>query len=543
MCKNRSRTIPAKFYIRNTISLLLFCASLAWAAGCTSSTKVTTPPSPPTDPPPPPPAAEWSMAGQNLGDTRDQPAETTISNTNVSSLVVKWSYTTAGSVSATPAVANSAVYFPDWAGNLYALDASSGQQLWSTTISSYTGIPNDVSRTTPAVYNNELILGDNLADSGPHNGAWLIAVNSSNGQLLWMTQIDTHPAAIVTGSAVVYNGIVYQGVSSAEEQYATMASYQCCTFRGSMVAVNASTGQLLWKTYVAPDNGGAANQYSGNAIWSPPVIDSAHGLLYIGTGNNYTVPASVSQCQQANPNATNCAEPADYFDSVVAMDLTTGALAWEQRLQNYDVWTVACVSQNPGNPCPSPAGEDNDFGSGGNLFGSTVGIGHKSGMYWMLNTSDGSVAWGSLVGPHGSLGGIIWGSATDGTRIYATLTNNEHFNYTLANGQTITGSAWNAIDPATGKILWQTVDPAQGTSFNMSAVSVANGVMYSGDMDGHMYALDAATGKILWNYQATGTVLDGPAIANGVVYWGAGYPRSGGTPGNTVYAFALPGSN
>src|SRR5580658_552100 len=144
MCKNRSRTIPAKFYIRNTISLLLFCASLAWAAGCTSSTKVTTPPSPPTDPPPPPPAAEWSMAGQNLGDTRDQPAETTISNTNVSSLVVKWSYTTAGSVSATPAVANSAVYFPDWAGNLYALDASSGQQLWSTTISSYTGIPNDV---------------------------------------------------------------------------------------------------------------------------------------------------------------------------------------------------------------------------------------------------------------------------------------------------------------------------------------------------------------------------------------------------------------
>src|SRR5205814_1024544 len=138
--------------------------------------------------------------------------------------------------------------------------------------------------------------------------------------------------------------------------------------------------------------------------------------------------------------------------------------------------------------------------SGGNLMGNVVGFGQKSGMYWALNTRDGSIAWSKLIGPGGNLGGLQWGTATDGQRVYATLTNNEHFNYLLANGQSITGSAWNAIDANSGQVIWQTIDPVQGDSFNMSAVSVANGVMYSGDMDGHMYALDAATGKILWSF-------------------------------------------
>jgi polyvinyl alcohol dehydrogenase (cytochrome) len=530
--------------------VLLSLCIFAFSEGCNRSAVNTsassTPPTPPDLPQPAQmraPAPDWPMAGHDLGGSRNQPAETAINSANVGTLAVKWSFTTGASVSATPTVESGVVYFPDWAGNLYALDASTGKQIWQTQISSYTGIVNDISRTSPAIYNNELIFGDDLSESGPHNGARLIAVNSATGQLLWVTQIDTHPAAIVTGASAVYNGVIYQGVSSAEQQYALNTQYPCCTFRGSMVAVNAATGQILWKTYTIPDNGGATNQYSGDAIWQPPVIDAKRGALYVGTGNNYTVPASAEACETSNPNATNCVAANDYFDSALAMNLQTGAILWTQRLYGWDVWTVACVE--PGNPnaCPSPAGPDFDLGgSGGNLLGSTVGFGQKSGMYWALNTADGSIAWGTQVGPGGNEGGVQWGTATDGQRIYVAVTNNEHFNYALASGQTITGSAWNAIDPSTGKILWQTPDPTQGTNFNFGSVSAANGVMYAGSLDGHMYAFDAASGKILWNYQVGGSVLGGPAIVNGVVYWGSGYARGGGTGNNQFYAFALPSS-
>jgi polyvinyl alcohol dehydrogenase (cytochrome) len=487
------------------------------------------------------PSVDWPSGGQNLGDTRYQANETTINNTNVSSLAVKWTFTTGASVSATPTVEDGQVYFPDWAGNLYALDANTGKQIWETQVSNYTGIPNDVSRTSPAVYNNELIFGDDLSESGPHDGARLVAVNRTTGQLLWVTQIETHVAAIITGAAVVYNGIVYQGVSSAEHQYALNTQYPCCTFRGSMVAVNAATGQILWKTYTLPDNGGATNQYSGASIWQQPVIDPVNNALYAGTGNNYTAPASAEACQQANPQATDCTAPDDYFETAIAMNLQTGAILWTHRVSAWDVWTVACAQ--PGNPsaCPNPPGQDYDLGgSGGNLMGNVVGFGQKSGMYWAFNVSDGSIAWSTQVGPGGNLGGVEWGTATDGQRIYVAITNNEHFNYVLANGQTITGSAWNALDSTTGKILWQTPDPTQGSNFNFGSVSVANGVMYAGALDGHMYAFDAATGKILWSYLTAGSVLGGPAIVNGIVYWGSGYARSGGTGNNKIYAFSLP---
>lgn len=528
-----------KACVQTARSLLLF-SSLSFLLALASCRNPTITIGNPNPNPPPNSPATWPMAGQDLGDTRNQPAETTINSSNVASLAVKWAFNTAAGVSATPTVTNGDVFFPDWDGHLYAVNAATGQQLWETQISNYTGIANDVSRTSPAVYKNELILGDDLGDSGPHDGARLIAVDQNTGKLLWVTKIDPHPAAIVTGAAAVYNGIIFQGVSSDEEQYATDPQYPCCTFRGSIVAVDATSGQVLWQTYVMPDNQGAVNQYSGGAIWQPPVIDPSQDALYIGTGNNYSVPASVESCQQNNLQASNCAAPNDYFDSVVAMKLDTGAVLWNTRLFGYDAWTVACLTTTHPSACPNPPGPDDDFGgSGGNLMGNVVGFGQKSGFYWALNTSDGSIAWSTQVGPHGNLGGIQWGTATDGKRIYVPLTNNEHFNYVLANGQTITGSAWNALDSASGKILWQTPDPAQGTSFNMGAVSSANGVLYSGDLDGHMYAIDAATGKVLWSYLSSGTVLDGPAIANGVIYWGSGYPRSGGAGGNTVYAFSL----
>ena len=442
-------------------------------------------------------------------------------------------------MSATPTVAGDTLYFPDWAGYIYAVDRNSGQLKWSRKVADYVGITGDLSRVSPAVYGDELIFGDNQGNLGVHNGAYLIAVNRLTGELLWKRQIDSHPAAIVTGPAVVFDNVVYQGISSNEETLAARTDYPCCTFRGSVVALNAKTGQMLWQTYDMPNNNGSTDQYSGGAIWQEPVIDPGRHVLYVGTGNNYTAPASVLACQAEHPTASGCAAPDDYFDTAMALDLQNGAIRWTHRLWGYDVWTVACLLQGAKANCESPAGPDYDLGgSGGNLLENLVGFGQKSGIYWALNPENGALLWGTPVGPGGTLGGIEWGTATDGTRIYVAIGNNGHKAYKLISGQTVTGGAWSALDPATGKILWQTADPT--SDLDTGSVSVANGVVFAGSLSGHMYALEAATGKILWSFASGGSVIDGPSIVDGVLYWGSGYARLSGTGNNKVYAFTVP---
>src|SRR6267142_327620 len=251
-------------------------------------------------------SGQWPIAGHDLDNSRSQPSEKKIGTDNVHQLVPKWVFTTGSDVSATPTVAGNAVYFPDWAGNLYAVRAHTGKLLWSHQIAEYNGRPGSVSRVSPAIYNDELIVGDNVSLAAQHDGAHIMAVDRHSGTLRWITQVDAHPAAIITGSPVFHGRTVYVGVSSNEESLAANPAYPCCTFRGSMVALDAITGAILWKTYVVPDNGGLTNGYSGNAIWSPPAIDPERGVLFTATGNNYTVPPDVERCQEvAIGNGTN----------------------------------------------------------------------------------------------------------------------------------------------------------------------------------------------------------------------------------------------
>jgi polyvinyl alcohol dehydrogenase (cytochrome) len=488
-------------------------------------------------------AAQWRIAGHDLNNSRSQPNERTIGVGNVGQLVTKWVFTTGSDVSATPTVAGNNVYFPDWAGNLFAVRADTGQLQWSRKISDYNGRPGSIARVSPAVFNDQLILGDNMEASVAHDGAHVFAVDRSTGALRWITQVDTHPAAIITGSPVFNGNIVYVGVSSQEEAFATNDAYACCTFRGSMVALNATTGAILWKTFTLPDNGGATGGYSGNAIWSPPAIDPARGVLYIGTGNNYTVPDAVLACEQQaidtkTPNP-NCAAPDDYFETVLALNLATGAVKWARHLSFFDAWTVACLTG--GKNCPAPAGPDFDFpGSGPNLLGTILGIGQKSGIYWGLNPDDGSIIWSTQVGPGGVTGGIQWGTATDGTRIYAAITNSSRLRYKLAGGRSIDWGSWAALDPRSGRILWQVADPTKG-ALDPGALSVANGVVYAGSLSGNMHALNATTGQVLFTFASGGSVIDAPSIVNGSVYWGSGYRHlSPGTGNNKVYAFTVP---
>jgi polyvinyl alcohol dehydrogenase (cytochrome) len=492
-------------------------------------------------------SGQWRIAGQNLSNSWNQPAEHSISPANVNGLTPKWVFTTGGDVSATPTVDGDAVYFPDWGGNLFAVKKDSGRLIWSHKISDYDGVEGAISRVSPAVDGNQVIIGDTPNSKKVHNGANVISIDRGSGTLRWMTQVDTHPAAIITGSPVIFDGAVYIGISSSEETLALDPSYPCCSFRGSIVALDAKTGRMLWKTFDMPDNGGRPGGYSGGAVWQPPAIDPKRGTLFIGTGNNYTAPADVEACQQATPTA-NCAAADDFFDTALALDLKSGQIKWSKRLQGIDTFTGTCGfgpgRPAPGNPnCPVPDSQDFDFGGAGpNLVGNIVGFGQKSGIYWALNPDNGNIVWSTLVGPGSSLGGIEWGTATDGRRIYVAIANRFHLPYALVpSGQQITWGSWSALDVATGNILWQTADPTAGT-IDTGSVSVANGVMYAGSYSGQMYALDTTSGKILWNFASGGTVIDGPSIVDGALYWGSGYRNiPPGIGNNKVYAFTLAG--
>ena len=220
----------------------------------------------------------------------------------------------------------------------------------------------------------------------------------------------------MTGSATIDNGIVYTGVSSKTE-HTTVTP----TFRGSVEALDARTGKILWKTYMVPAG------FNGAAVWSSqPVVDHKTGMLYVTTGNSYSVPNGYC----VNPGETNCTQlPLDAdIDSVVALRLTTGKIVWAHHTLRADTWTMA-------NPNASP---DFDFGADPNLYTTTIkgkrtdvlGAGQKSGMYYALDPATGKEIWATQAGPGGVLGGIEWGTSSDGERIYAAITNGSHKTYT-----------------------------------------------------------------------------------------------------------------
>jgi len=449
----------------------------------------------------------------------------------------KWVVTTGGDVSATPAVDNEKVYFPDWAGNLSAVDKGSGGVVWLKKISDYTGIPGDKARATPAFTDSTLVIGN----QGPFGGGGaIIAINKANGALLWKTQLESHPSAIITQSATIFDGVVYVGVSSLEEAIsAFVPGYICCSFRGSMAALDLATGRILWKTYLTPNT-----DFPGNAVWgSSPAIDTKRRSVYIGTGNNYNVPDSVLACITAaggNPTAERACLPADnHFDSILSLDMRTGAIKWATSALPFDAWTVACIFDENHPNCPQPAGPDYDFGQAPALFKATngtelLGAGQKSGQYWALNPDTGAVVWVTNTGPGGTAGGLQWGSAVDGKRIYTANANSDLKPYLGS-----TTGIWSALDATNGHIIWQT-RPTHGGGTS-GPVTTANGVVFGCSVDplGHMYALNAATGQELWSFPSGGACLSGAAISNGTIYWGSGYANLGGTPNNKLFAFGL----
>ena len=492
----------------------------------------------------------WPMIGHDPFDSFSSMSGA-LGAGNVDRLAPRWVATTTGDVSATPAVVGGSVYFPDFGGTLWKLNARSGAVIWSHKVADYTGIAGDVSRSSPALARGTLIVGDQKAGD-------LMGIDPHDGTLRWLTPIDPSPKAIITGSPVIAGGIAYVGVS------ASGASGPTATFRGSVVAVDVRTGRILWKTYSVPDNGGIPGGYAGGTVIAPPTVDQSAGLVFVTFGNFYTEPASVAACNAAVPVfgiSESCEQPGSHWSSLAALDIRTGQIVWAYRVEGQGPETAACGA-TPLSWCP--AFNDHvswDFGgSGPNVFqiGSgrhaedVVGVGEKSGVYIVLDARTGRLVWNTLVGPGSDLGGMEWGTATDGRRIYVAIGNENRVSYTLTpSGAPDSGGSWAALDPATGRILWQTADPglnAGDSNFDLSPLSVANGVVFAGSMaqqGNEMYALNAATGRVLWSYSPGESVNAAPAVVGGTVYWGAGYAKQGPKIGdggrNEFFAFSVEG--
>jgi polyvinyl alcohol dehydrogenase (cytochrome) len=505
------------------------------------------------------PPASWTTAGNGVNNWRSQPAESTIGTANVATLAPKWIYRPGGDVSATPAVDGGAVYVPDWTGHVSKLDAATGAVIWRTELNALTGIPEAegqvVSRTTPTIQGSTVLIGT-------QRGARLIALDKTSGAVQWITTVDANPFAVLTQSPVIFNNVIYQGVSSTEEgATAFIPNYPCCFFRGNVNAISLKTGAVLWTTYLTPPGDPTTNRYSGNAVWgSTPVVDVSRSSLYITTGNNYSVPDDVAACEADPDEPLPCDVPTNYTDAILGLDLATGAVKWADKLEDADAWNVACIFPViNGASCPTPTGPDYDFGQGPMLLKAKVAgkqrdvlvAGQKSGVMTAVDPSNGAVLWATQAGPGGTLGGIEWGSATDGKRIYFAIANNGAQPYVDNDGNPRPGlgtaGSWGAIDPATGAIIWQVPDP--NGAIDTGAVSVANGVVYGGSMAKAataptFFALDAATGQVRWNFASGGSVNAGPAIANGVVYWGSGYTNLGtdlGSGNDAFYALSPGG--
>lgn len=370
---------------------------------------------------------------------------------------------------------------------------------------------------------------------------------------------------------VAYQGVAYVGVSSAEENLAAfIPGYPCCDFRGSVVALKVDTGEILWKTFTVPDLPG----YSGAGVWGgTPAVDVRRRSLYVTSGNNYSRPQGSTDCIAGviatvppGPDRDQAMRDCDphyvdnHFDSILALDLDTGAIKWATHTLPEDAWNVACIIPDALNAaCPENAGPDYDFAQAPVLYTAKIsgvkrdvlGVGQKSGDFWGLDPDTGSIVWHTVVGPGGVLGGIQWGSATDGKLIYAAISNFNNTPWILQGGgpfagQEVSHGFWSALDGATGALLWQSPDP--NIAMDTGALTVANDVLFAGSMgstrgaasEDTMFALNSKTGEILWRYPSGGSVNSSPAVVNGVVYWGSGYNLLGliGTSNYRLYAFS-----
>ncbi|HLX45283.1 MAG TPA: PQQ-binding-like beta-propeller repeat protein [Bryobacteraceae bacterium] len=470
---------------------------------------------------------DWNGWGVDLGNSHFQP-KPGLAAGDIPKLRLKWAFgfPKEPMAWAQPAIAGGRLFIGSVAGTVYSLDAASGCIYW--TYAAGAGVRTAISVGKLASGKWAAYFGDIKANAH--------AVDAETGAPLWKVKIDEHPVARITGAPALYNGRLYVPVSSIEEVSGQAPNYSCCTFRGSVAALDAATGKQIWKGYTVLDpakayktnkNGTQLMGPAGAAVWNSPTIDVKRKLVYASTGNSYT---------DVDINTS---------DAILAFDLETGKLVWSSQVQPKDNFIVGCP--NAVN-CPEEKGPDFDFGTSAVLRTLPNGkqilvAGQKSGTVYGLDPDNkGKILWRTGLGKGSALGGVEWGDAADDALAYVAISDR-----IVKDG----APGLYAVDLASGEKKWGMPEPSP----HSAAISVIPGAVFSGALNGHFRAYSTSTGEVLWDFetsrpfetvngvQAKGGSIDagGPVIAHGMVYTGSGYGIFGGTGGNVLLAFSVDG--
>jgi polyvinyl alcohol dehydrogenase (cytochrome) len=488
-----------------------------------------------------PSAGDWRSWGRDLANSRWQP-EPGLTAAQVPRLKLRWSFAYPGRAAfGQPAVVGDLILAGGTGGRVFALDTHSGCTHWSYDAGALvrTGIVIDQLPASHAPGHKARL----VAWFGDDRG-FLHAIDVRDGKRLWSVRLDDHPIARLVGTPQLYGGILYAPVSSFEEVAAADPKYHCCTFRGSLVALDAATGKQLWRAYTVRTPATATKTATGQTLFGPaggsifsaPTIDAKRGLIYVGTGDSYT-------------NVVN-----DSTNAILALHLDDGARVWTHQVLKNDAWILLC-SGKPVDNCPSPLGPDFDFASSPMLIASggrqLLIAGAKSGIVYALDAlAGGKLIWQRALAAGTPNGAILWGPATDGTRAYVATS---EYDPQARQGP----GALVALDPATGAVLWKTPTPQTPCAWGtencahalLAGVAVIPGVVFAGAMDGYMRAYDVRDGHIVWQFdtganfeavngvRAHGGAIDygGEVIANGMLFVNSGSMRQ---PGNVLLAFA-----
>jgi polyvinyl alcohol dehydrogenase (cytochrome) len=486
------------------------------------------------DPPANPPI--WSGWGSDTGNRRFQSATAAgLSRDEVKNLKLKWAfgYPGAAATYGQPTSYAGRLFVGSEDGTVYALDSATGCLWWmfkaSATVKTAISIGN---QGTTAFF-------------GDTNGI-VYAVKAADGSLVWKAHPESHSAARITGSPLLIGTRLYVPISSGEEGASADPAYPCCTFRGSVVALDTATGKQIWKAYTIADlprptrKSPQGVQYfgpSGAAVWSAPTADLKRHAIYVATGNNYSGPGT------------------DMSDAIVAFDIRTGKRLWSRQLTAQDIWNSGCVAEKKDN-CPEQHGDDYDFGAPPMLThiaggGDVLLLAQKSGMVYALDPERrGKLLWKERIGRGGPLGGIEWGGAADGRYAYFPLSDFDFDN-------PLVGGGVFALNLRTGRLSWHAdpPKPACAGQFGCSAAQMAPptlipGVVFAGSLDGHLRAYDTHDGSVLWEFdtaqefrttngvKAHGGGINGagPAVVGGIVYVNTGYTNA--MAGNVLLAFS-----
>jgi polyvinyl alcohol dehydrogenase (cytochrome) len=515
-----------------------------------------------------PSGSDWPSVGFDENSTRFQP-NPGLKAADVPRLKVKWAFSMAGG--GQPIVIGDWLFMTNRAGKFYALDAKTGCVHWA--------VEDAASRATPVVIPAAISPSGWATFVGVGNRV-MRAFDAQTGKEIWHSDsLENHPAAGITGTPVVSGDRIFVPISSGEEVVAMQPGYACCSFRGSLAALDLKTGQKQWQTYMITEplqptrknaNGVQMQGPAGAPVWASPTADARRGLIYVVTGDSYT-------------DATTDAD-----DAIVALDMKTGTVRWKNQVTAHDNFIVGCGGATPGANCPTPTGPDFDFGATPILFKhgakQILIAAQKSGIVYGIDPDSGRTLWKTAVGAGSALGGIEWGIGADTKYVFAPNSDIiEIFSeIAVAAGapapldHTAAKPGLSALDPFTGKIVWNTPAPVAPCHYagdrskdtvkgacvraQSAAPGIMPGIVFSGTLDGWFRAYDAATGKIVWEFSTTAQTYDtvngnplqpgggidgmGPTIAGGMVYTMSGFnsvARTGGNGVNVLLAFSVDG--